>query len=187
MRWQTFVAPWLLAIVTAGHVGCSSVSGRPFGFGPTAATPAPENATPNGEGTIQRVGYIEERYREEYDPIKRPKADGLDAFKPESITAQVKDLTGTGPNAKVARELFAHAVVIGVVEKPVRSVRRNIAVGIFFEHKGFEKPRRVRKVPLDRTGVGHGLQCAVFCGQPGSQQHCLLADCAVAVAKSGRL
>lgn len=115
MRWQTFVVPGLLACVTAGHVGCSSVSGRSFGFGPaatTAASATPPNATSSAAsngGAIQRVSYIEQRYREDFDPIKRPKAEGLDAFKPESLKAQVKDITGTGPNAKVARELFAQA------------------------------------------------------------------------------
>ena len=115
MRWQTFVVPGLLACVTAGHVGCSSVSGRSFGFGPaatTAASATPPNATSSAAsngGAIQRVSYIEQRYREDFDPIKRPKAEGLDAFKPESLKAQVKDITGTGPNAKVARELFAES------------------------------------------------------------------------------
>jgi outer membrane protein assembly factor BamD (BamD/ComL family) len=102
MRWQTTSAPWLLALLVACHVGCSTLSGRPWGGTSTAAS------KPAG-GEVRQVSHIEDRYREEYDPIKKPKVEGFDAFKPEVIKAQVADLTGNGPNAATAKQLFAQA------------------------------------------------------------------------------
>lgn len=131
MRWTTYVALGLLAGAAVGQTGCSTLSGGPFrsadpsaGAGPTgsssagsspaaSSSAAAPNSTPGGApaagDAVARASYIEQRYREEFDPIKRPSASGLDALKPEYIKAQLLDVTGSGPNAAVARERFGQA------------------------------------------------------------------------------
>ncbi|MFO0904626.1 MAG: outer membrane protein assembly factor BamD [Pirellulales bacterium] len=97
---RAFAPPLVLLIVASA--GCAPWSKGLFRSSPGDAV----KGTPTDR---ERVSNIEQRYREEYDPIKPVKADGLDALKPEVIKAQFLDATGNGPNAKAAKELFAEA------------------------------------------------------------------------------
>jgi len=102
-----------LSLITFGLVSLSLVS---IGCSPVSQgsvtrlfRPSPGDAVKGSETDRQRVSNIEQRYREEYDPIKPVKAEGLDVLKPEIIKANVMSATGNGPNARIAKELFAEA------------------------------------------------------------------------------
>lgn len=72
---------------------------------------------PNSEGAskgadaeaVRRAEYVKQRYRDEYDPLEKPKAEGFDVLKPTYIVAKTKDDLGYGPNTSVARATFIEA------------------------------------------------------------------------------
>jgi outer membrane protein assembly factor BamD (BamD/ComL family) len=61
------------------------------------------------EDRVRRANYVEQRYRDEYDPLEKPKAEGLEVLKPTYVYAKAKDQLGYGPSTSVAREKFVAA------------------------------------------------------------------------------
>lgn len=130
--------PGLIVFAMIGHAGCTTLRGQQL-RSPSAASssPATGNAAGNaasqtagnGKGnssnnsltnppstggtsaapTVARASYIEERYRDEYDPIPAKKPQGLESISPENIQANVKKMTGKGRNTTLARQLFVEA------------------------------------------------------------------------------
>ena len=60
-------------------------------------------------------------------------------------------------------------LIVGVEQEAERRVERPIAVCERLQQEGLEEPGGVREVPLDRTGVRHGLDLGVLRGQTLSQ------------------
>ena len=56
-----------------------------------------------------RVATIEDRYREEYEPVEKKKANGFDALAPANVKSNIKGFFGMGPDPKIARQEFAAA------------------------------------------------------------------------------
>jgi outer membrane protein assembly factor BamD (BamD/ComL family) len=86
----------------AANSGSSTVGGS----GNTAAS------SDRGTDTVRRASYVEQRYRDEYDPLEKPKAEGFDVLKPTYVYAKAKDQLGYGPSTAVAREKFIEAEAV---------------------------------------------------------------------------
>ncbi len=68
-----------------------------------------------------------------------------------------------------ARVLPPHAVVVRVEQHAERRIERSEAALVRLQDEGLEEPARVRQVPFDGAGVGHGLGAAVL-GREGPRQ-----------------
>ncbi|MFM9114856.1 MAG: tetratricopeptide repeat protein, partial [Planctomycetota bacterium] len=95
-------SPTATSPTNSSPTNSSSTSGKSAGV--TAASAAPTTAK-----TIQRTSYIEERYRDEYDPLPAKQPQGLESISPENIQANLKKLSGKGRNTALARQLFVEA------------------------------------------------------------------------------
>ncbi|HND55225.1 MAG TPA: tetratricopeptide repeat protein, partial [Pirellulaceae bacterium] len=125
---------WTVVCLTVLHTGCAMLPGQQASTRTTAnpATASPSSriapasgatsdggltggvrnaggVSGDGQMTVSRVAYIEDKYRDEYDPIQKKKASGFDALSADNLKANFKQWTGRGPNPAIARTLFAEA------------------------------------------------------------------------------
>ena len=71
-----------------------------------------------------------------------------------------------GPRKCITKGFFrlrSDRVVIGVEKVSKLRMARPVAFQMRREHKGLEEPTGMGQVPFHRTGIGHGLDGAVFC------------------------
>ena len=106
--------PLGLGRLLSPNAGPSSTAGAvaaaPRASVANASPPANAGATSTAEpDTVRRASYVEQRYRDEYDPLEKPKAEGFDVLKPTYVVAKVKDQFGYGPSTSVARAKFIEA------------------------------------------------------------------------------
>lgn len=101
---------WLggVAFAAASFVGCASLSGQQTAP-PSNVVPASATAPGEDDEKARRAQYIEQKYRDDFDPIQPKRATGLDALSPDNLKASMRELTGKGPSPTIARQLFAEA------------------------------------------------------------------------------
>lgn len=73
----------------------------------------------------------------------------------------IKCRAGEGA-ADSAVRMVSKPLVVGVEQKTESRVDGNVVSEIWRQNECLEEPRRMRKVPLGGTGVGHGLDHLVI-------------------------
>ncbi len=94
-------------------------------LGALGGSPDGTAARQSQDERVRRASYIEQRYRDEYDPLEKPAAEGLDMLKPTYILAKTKDQLGYGPSTAVARQKFAEAEGVYAEALAANGLERN--------------------------------------------------------------